>query len=122
MQADAPWLIVKMSAAKLLFRRLPRLVFQNPILHSARAFGVLSAELFAGMLGGGGGLAFALLKRAEQSFAGKLTVRRLRAGILHGDAQVRRQMPQRDPRRDLVDVLAARARGMAERFLKLGFV
>jgi hypothetical protein len=95
---------------------------QHALLGGAGAFGVLTAEFFAVVPRGLGGLAFALLERGEEPFPGKLAVHALGTRILHGDGNTGGQMAQGDPRGDLVDVLSARTAGAAEGFLQFSFV
>ena len=96
--------------------------FKDAFLRRARTFGILAAEFFAVVTGGVAGLAVTLLQGGKEPFAGKLPVRGLGTGILHGDGNVRRQMAQRYAGGNLVHILSAWTRRTGEAFLQLRFV
>lgn len=97
-------------------------IFQHTFLDGARSLRIFAAQAFTFVLGGGRGIALALLEGGEEALARKPSVHCLRTGVLHGHADVRGQMAQGDARGNFVDVLPAWPGGAAEGFFQLAFV
>lgn len=95
---------------------------EHAVLDALRTPGMLPPEFLARVPGGVLGLAFPGLQGGQQSLAGELAVGRLRTRILHVHRNAGGNMPQHDPRGDLINILPTRAAGPAEDFFQLGFV
>lgn len=115
--------LVEMFGGPLAFDvSAPALGFQHAGFYFAGARTGLTALFLEGLFAAGLFFASAVVQRLQETFAGKLAVLKLGAGVLDGDEDASRQVAQGDFGGGFVDVLPARARRAIKAFFEFSVV